>query len=529
MILQFIRRDPAWKLAPWLTAAAAIAALFYSPRHPGSLIVGVGVPVYAVMFMRTLPHQRVTFFEAALPVSGRDLFLARLLSLLAMLWLPATATAAMLLLMGNPASTVSTVALIAIVMTLAMIVILSVQVKQFAAPAWLTVACSPFAALALALALSLGHPLPIAGAYAAAAITIAAIAWKAVPEAFQSAPVAVSAPRKKTGNAAPSIPWWPVIRSLFPWQIAIFVPIGILWAASGPFIYAPMYLCSGYSAAKSGSRWTLALPISRRLMLAAAALPMLLVLAAGSIIGAVTGVAQTYRDPVRLGDVHDSRPASPRDVVVDLAFWLPAPGGRVPVVAAPWGETFQPPPFRFLGLTFYNPYAVGEKNSRQYEQWQLARATTYIYGRPVAPRDLKNARKAGLRSITLGPRMRILNLAAILAMGLFWIWVTELGSWHWLGRLSSALRHTLTFSLVLIPVAALLGADLLIGKTPGMVSQSLLEGGLLFVSRHLPQNLAIVAVAAALPLAPLWWIVDRQAAVSEMSQRIQTLFDRARV
>ncbi len=90
MILQLINRDPAWKFTPWLTAAAAIAALFNS-RY-GSSILGAMAGLIVVLLMRAQPHRRVTFFEASLPISARDLLLARFLSLMALIWLPAAAS-----------------------------------------------------------------------------------------------------------------------------------------------------------------------------------------------------------------------------------------------------------------------------------------------------------------------------------------------------------------------------------------------------------------------------------------------------
>ncbi len=148
----------------------------------------------------------------------------------------------------------------------------------------------------------------------------------------------------------------------------------------------------------------------------------------------------------------------------------------------------------------------------------------------MTPRQLAEAKPGSLTPITLRPRMQILSIGAVLAVALIWAWLIELLSWHRLGRLSDTARKALTYGATLVIVVTILG-DLLISKIPGPVSQAALEGGLLFVSRHLPPNLAVVAGIALVPFAVLWCILDRQAAASEISgtvQPAQSLFDRSR-
>ena len=519
MILQLIKRDPAWKFTPWLTAAAAIAALI-SSRY-GSSILGAMGGLILVLFMRAQPHRRVTFFEAALPIAARDLLLARFLSLMALIWLPAVAVAAV--------SGFAIAGFAAIVLTLGVILILSTRIEEFAAPVWATMACPAAAAVVLVLTLVLKHSVPIPAICAAVAIALGVLTWKRVPEAFQCAPMDVSTPRKSAGRAAPSSPWWPVIRSLLPWQSAIIVPISLWWVGTGMWLFAPMYMMMAYAQSQLTTRWTLALPLSRRTMLAMAIVPILLLLAGSAEIGMLTGYTRQGRDLVRQGDPRNFRPTGTPDIMVNPAFWKIAPGGRVPVMQAPWGEESQPEPVRILSLTFYNPYATAKGNSRRFGEWQFARATSDIYGRPMTPRELAHAKRADLTPVTLRPRMQILSIGAVLVVALVWAWLIELLSWHRLGRLSAAARKALTYGATLLIVVTILG-DFLVSKVPGPVSQAALEGGLLFVSRHLPPNLAVVAGVALLPSVVLWCILDRQAAGSEISgavQPAQSLFDRS--
>jgi len=528
MVLQFIKRDPAWKLTPGFTAVAAVAAAIHAFQHQSWLPMMLIFPIYIVLFTRVMPHQRVTFFEAALPVSGRDLFQARCLALMGMIWLPALAATAMLLLAGGGAHEIADIAIVALVLTLSVLLTLSVRIKEFAAPSWLAM-CSPgVGAMAIPLVTS-GQPALVVAICAVTVLAVAAFVWSAVPEGFQCAPSDARVRRRSRGSATPAIAWWPVIRSLLPWQTAIFIPISLIWSTTGEWIFAPMYLMMSYNQTRISTRWTFALPIRRRVLLSASVLPLLLVLAGGAEIGMLTGKAQPLRDLIRLGDPQHFQTSGAIDVWVNRAFWRYAPGGRIPLVRAPWGETTQPEAQRVAGLTFYNPYSVGQQNSPQFQDWQWARATERIYGRPVAGRDLKKSVDAGLRPVTLWPRMQVLSLLFIVASGLLWAWAIEMFSWQRWSRVSTVVRNTFTYSIVMVPVGLLL-ADILLSSGPGTISRSLLIGGLLRLSEILPDNLALVAMLGLVPLAGMWWVLERQAAVAEIpTQPVRSggIFDRS--
>ena len=529
MILQLMRRDPAWKSTPWLTLTAAIGTLFYAVRHADPFFAGMAAPIYLVVFMRTLPHQRATFFEAALPVSGRDLFLARFLSLTLLTWLPAAAVALVLAVNGYRAAIAGGIAVIAIVLTLGTVAILSVRVTQFAAPSWLTIATPTFASIILVPAFVYRHGLAVGAVGVTAAIALGARTWKSIPEAFQSAPTEVSIERKSVGSAAPSQPWLPILRSLFPWQLALFAPISLVWVVTGDWIFASMYMMIGYSQARVTSRWTLALPVSRRVLFAASTIPMLLLLAGSAEVGMLTGVSKQGKNLIRQGDPDHFRATGALDVAVSRAFWKWAPGGRIPAIEAPWGETVQPDPFRVLGLTFYNPYAVGQRNSFQFQDWQFARATTEVYGRPITARQLAEGKQRHLTPVTLSPRMQILSMATVVAITLLWLWLAELLSWHRLGRLSTGVRNAITYSGASIILLSVIALDILAGRGSDSISQAAVEAGLLYLSRLLPANLVLVAAIALAPLLVLFWIVDRQGSVAEISQKLeqnQSLFAR---
>ena len=99
MIWQLVKRDPGWRYAVNVAAVAAVAGLIV-PRE----FVGMFAFLIAGCWFSSLPYERATMFQAGLPIRVRDLFLARVLTLLACVWLPVASGAAMLLLSGKPAA-----------------------------------------------------------------------------------------------------------------------------------------------------------------------------------------------------------------------------------------------------------------------------------------------------------------------------------------------------------------------------------------------------------------------------------------
>ena len=97
MIWQLVKRDPGWRNALNGAAVSAVAC----PFVPREFLTMFGVLV-AMCWFQSLPNVRATLFQAGLPIRVRDLFLARILSLFAAVWLPVAAGAALLLLAGRP-------------------------------------------------------------------------------------------------------------------------------------------------------------------------------------------------------------------------------------------------------------------------------------------------------------------------------------------------------------------------------------------------------------------------------------------
>ncbi len=86
MIWQFIKRDAAWPFAP---AAALLFGYLRLPAARSGALALVGILPFAMVLGTAVPGLLVngTRFEGALPIEGRRLWLSRVVSLLAVLWL----------------------------------------------------------------------------------------------------------------------------------------------------------------------------------------------------------------------------------------------------------------------------------------------------------------------------------------------------------------------------------------------------------------------------------------------------------
>jgi len=517
MILQLMKRDIGWGAIPWLCGAAALLTVFM-PMTP--LLAGFAVPFYTIIFMRALPHQRATFFEAALPVSARELLLARFLTLMALVWPPVAIACAILSVQRHNRDIIGVVIAIATAMTLVLVSILAIRPRQFAAPAWMTMFSPAIAMVVVVPGLSTGHTWATTLVCGAGAVLLGAYIWKNVPETFQSAPETVSAGRASGGSGTVSIPWWPLIRSSFSWQFLIFVPLSVMWVSTSDWIFGTMYMMLAYNQARMNSRWTQALPVPRRTKFAFILFPLILMLGAGTEAGLLLGLPQKNHPLVRLGDPQHFRATGMVDVFVAYEFWRVAPHGVAPEIVAPWGERYRPDAMRVLGFPLYNPYSVGANNSARFQEWQFARATSDIFGEAMTARELAHRKTRGLTPITARLRMQILSVATVIGMSLLWVWLIEFCSWHRLNRLPIRWRTGFTTTLILIPVGTAIYLDWAVSGSNGL-TRGLVQAALLAVSRHTPANLVAVSALAVLPLFGLYWLIERQSSVAEDSQKAQ--------
>ncbi|MGA3096309.1 MAG: hypothetical protein ABSF25_07635 [Bryobacteraceae bacterium] len=282
MIYELVKRDQAWKAMPWFVLAGVVVSLCPSPVSEFG-VVGV---VMGLFFLAATPL-RATRFYAGLPIGGRDLVLARALSIMAMVWLPALAAAAAAAAFSRPSLAVAGALVVAALCTLAAGLVQSIRVRELAAPKWtqplfliLTAEASLFLVQYRATAL-------IPASCALAGIALLARTWSVAPKSFELAPAKprggdgparVASP---AGVASPRLVWLPVLRSVFTaqyWVMGVFLVFG---AFVGQWLALCLCILILWGMARQNTLWLRPLPIRPSALLITMTAPILLALAAG--------------------------------------------------------------------------------------------------------------------------------------------------------------------------------------------------------------------------------------------------------
>ncbi len=522
MILRLLKRDPAWKIGVGVASLTVVQLLSVVPGGPDphwTRLLFVQASLIIAVFW--CPHRRATLFEAALPIEGRQLFLARLLSRLALVWLPVLA--GILVALSVPDTgwpEVLGMLECGILFTLACLLPLSVRVQECAIPAGLLAALWTGLAAAGALAWHFLPPGPFLAVFALAGALILLRTWFAIPASFQVAPMqevgSTSSPRS-TRDAQP-LAWWPVVRSAgFVMPLGLFamgVYLGRWGELSVPSVAIFVIMANVY--ARQRTRWLYALPLSFRALALVTVIPSLVLLFGGAAIG--MGVDKTRQSDYSLVGGPRSQSRTDVDLDVDFEFWHRAPAGKAPVISSPWGETVHATTFRVLGITFYNAYSVGPRNSHRFVEWQFERATQAVYGRVIPIMQYGAASDAGLVPVTARPRMRILILWADMLAVLMLVYLTEWTRWYRLRRLPVPVRDVLPFASV-FGVLAIEGIVMWIYRIP--LGTALVHAALLQLSDLLPNNLLVVTIAGAVPAIGMYWLVEKQFSKSEVPGPIQ--------
>jgi hypothetical protein len=282
-------------------------------------------------------HGRATLFEAALPIEGRQLFLARLLSRLAMVWMTASA-AILVILRGRDTDWHQVLGMLecGTLYTLAYLLPLSVRVRECAAPAGLVAALWAGLAAIGALAWHFLPPGVFLSMFALAGALIILRTWLAIPAGFQVAPIkavgSIASPRS-TQDARP-LAWWPIARSAgFGMPLFVF-PVGVLLGWGELFVpFAAAFAIIANIDVRQRTRWLFALPLSFRALGLVMLVPSLALLLGGVAIGRCFDKTRQSDYSLVGGPTSQSR----TDVNMDVAFefWHRAPDGKAPVISSP--------------------------------------------------------------------------------------------------------------------------------------------------------------------------------------------------
>ena len=568
MVLFLLRRDDSLKVALMSVFLAPLVLL--SGRGWGGAFGFLQAFAFVVLMsafqLRLVGH--ASRFEAALPISGRQLYLLRVAGRLAMVWLPMVSACVVLLLVRRTVDEPLAMQLVqgSAVLMLAVLAPLSVRLQEAAVPGGVSLALSATVLASGAVLWFFLPPLVHLLVFVAASALVFLWAYGKVPPSFLIAPTEVVDQRPRAMRRTWRRPaWWLLWRSACPWLAFALFAMGIFTGWEFAFsLPACAFVFQAGFLGRSGTRWLQSLPISHRTLLALTLATTVTPFVAGAVIGRwivrppsfIADFFQSSGPSVGGGGPYASRDSqfSYSDTNVPLEYWRCAPGGSVPVIRAPWGETVHPPPISILGLTFYNPYASAynpwwtqrgdtsaNRNSERFFEWQYENATQRLYGQRIAFSQYYDAvERASTGSGSGEPTMRqilqtmrqahrLLSIEdpgktrvdiLILATILFWLlagaFLRELALWHSLQR-SIRFDRRLLF-LTALPWLASLWFDMFYQFRNGTPVLTPLTHVLFRnASALLPQNLAALTVIAALPSLAMYLLLERQFAKSEMT------------
>jgi hypothetical protein len=304
MIWQLLKRDPAMKTTPMVAVLLALAAagLTFLPE-PGRAAMGRAIPaclIGPVSLFLVLQSQR-GLYEAALPIDTRDLWLSRVLSLLAMIWVPSC----VVLAIGLPRLPLFEAGAVCTVIVLA---VKRVGIRELTVPPWLgRIAQAFFVCLFLMPFVlrplkSVHWPaLPSPGSVLAICLPAGAAlfwwGWTSVPKSFQIAPMeeAGSMPVLSRETNGPSeFAWPPVLRVVCGGQPMLLM-IGFVFA-SVTFGHgtAGVLAAIPQNQIRARYRWLLALPFSPRKLFGLIAIPA----AAATVLGSIAHIFIDAKHPL---------------------------------------------------------------------------------------------------------------------------------------------------------------------------------------------------------------------------------------
>ena len=490
MIWQIVKRDSAWRAALILALVAAIGA----PLAPHGMLAALFC--WPGLFLLQLqPQRRATPFQTGLPIHAKDLFLGRVTALLALLWLPASAGAAMLMAIARPSDAVlllEAAAGLSIVVFLAQ----SSRPSQTDGARWL-----PFVwwTLFCAAAYPVERFGPKAIVFPACALVCALLfwnIWRRLPSTFEVLPTKLVQQTTDTGVSLVRTPvWWPVLRALYPPRLLLLLPALLLQMHSNQWMFALAMCMIPIISALGQMGWLRGLPLGRRTLMAAVLLPWGVPMVLGVLF---SGFVAPQSVQINLDRLDGGEPYSVRP---PLEYWHLAPQGAAPRIEAPWGETWQPGVVHLLGLSLYNPFSMGPVNSHRFFEWQYQRASEAIYGERVTFSSMQ--RLETLHPLTRQARFIVLNTAASACALLLLFNIVLVGS-HWRFPITSFKSSQVLGIGYAIPVFGALALDAMIrGPLTPNGSTSLLHALLLRAGALLPAGLPVVVGAAAIPVVVL--------------------------
>ena len=268
MIRQLVRRDLAWKATPW--CAVLCAVVWGWP----SKIEGFGGFIAVMGLFVGQPNRHATRFEAALPISARDVLLSRAYSLLALIWIPAIGGAAAVLAAKGVCLDAAKPFAVGGLSMLCAGVGQWVRRERLVNSMWLV---WPFFPLATGVGNSIeelwARIIVVLCGVMGAVLLAATPAF--APPSFQIAPAGPKgeatevewqeSDRSLTVAARRLSSWAPLVRSAYSWRIAIFLVMMLFQAGSGQWPTNVLWLAFVWAI----SRFSEAVPLNTPALMAA--------------------------------------------------------------------------------------------------------------------------------------------------------------------------------------------------------------------------------------------------------------------
>jgi hypothetical protein len=516
-----------WKIMPAITLLLAafsliislgISRFMLSNDSASGMVLAIFSPM--VVFLPMVFGQidvRSSQFLIALPIPSRQLFLARTVSMMALLWAPSLSCALFFALAGRQGIESAKYLIgMSSFATLLISIVQSIKTQELIAPKKALFLLAP-----IMFWIGIGFFLPIMpilmGCLAASTL-IFLKTLKHVPPTFQVASTTDGASKKieddlptrastKPGTmsftAAKSI-----LKSVYPWLYCFFLPAAVLQTLGGFNFMLPVFMGASYMFFRQKIRWMWTLPVSSSLLFNAFLFPFLIV----SIGGYEAGIhipqswkkicfSSTQSWPIgpTAADI-GSKP----NVIPPIELWKPVSNNAAPVIISPWGELFHPPIIVFQGIQIFNPYAVGKENSERFFNWQCSRAMVAAHGKSFS---LKDYQSMGISFIP-SPQIQLENIAAMLLMIFLWLCSMEAFEWRGFRVRTSTFKVITIFIFVFASYVLLMWASF-------PILNSRMEFFLVRLSWILPENPWLTLTILVIPLGFVYWAATKMFCESE--------------
>ncbi len=503
-------------------------------------VLGMSIATMLMLLQLRAVPGRATVFDAALPISARDLVTARLFARLLLLAIP---TLACVVAWRGAVAVVwpmSRLLELASIVTLAQLLPICVRPGVLNLPAREAFVL-PFALLAVVSGLILWLLPSVAGAAILGSAVVVLVAWTVAttPASFERVASGsgeggeLVALKQSVGQSADSWrrAWRPILQSVTPWPVVMSLCGMIVFGWLGDWLLYTVLLSVGaHLQLRQRTAWLAALPLSHRARLMAVVIPF--------CVSTLGGVAIGRSLPSFGGMDRDMSFEAPRSLYergkyfssptrVPLTYWRrlrtrPLPTGAMHIsrqveVVSPWGETAVADTFTILGAMYFNPYTTGPQSSTRFVDWQFGKATSAVYGRPISMRNYNDESIARPPSVVDAWSVQLLGGGLTLTLLFYMLFVYELplSARASCVRMPSAAAAPLL--LLFLPVYTIGGICIYFGyHRGGSIAMPMIERALLATTRALPDNVLVVALIAAIPPVLIYLLLEWQFSRSEV-------------